>query len=412
MAMYNTPFGKSEIPGTTRVNAMGQKVYTSGGVYDSKGNPISLTPINNTTLPGWYTTTVTPSTSQNTSSIPVSATVPSVAPSAGGGVGGVGGIGGVVGGSGAPYYQQAIDTMKGGIDSANAAISNSQKHIASADSDLATARGSAAGITDAITRVNNTAESLSPYADILRNLGVKTSGIGSSILAGDTSGGGLAAQFLNAIGMAGDAALQINPDRYVSMAAGDVQSSFDNAQGQFQRALSRQGVDAASGAGMSAIRKQFTQALATSLAAMKTRARQAGLTDQVNALTQRAGLFKDALTTGAALEQQGAENVAKAAGIVQAQGDMFATAGSLGATQANAFANIGGVEVNLGQLELKNNEAVQDALQKVAAAQQAMADYYAQYEIATLPTTTTEKTSGWSGGKYTSNKATSTQQKG
>jgi hypothetical protein len=398
MAMYNTPFGKSEIPGTTRVNAMGQKVYTSGGVYDSKGNPISLTPINNTTLPGWYTTTTTPSASQNTYSIPVSATVPSVTPSAGGGVGGVGSVGGAVGGSGAPYYQQAIDTLKGGIDSANAAISNSQKHIASADSDLATARRSAAGITDAITRVNNTAENLSPYADILRNLGVKTSGIGSSILAGDTSGGGLAAQFLNAIGMAGDAALQINPDRYVSMAAGDVQSSFDNAKGQFQRALSRQGIDAASGAGSSALQKQFTQSLATALAAMKTRARQAGLTDQVNALTQRAGLFKDALTTGAALEQQGAENVAKAAGIVQAQGDMFAAAGSLGATQANAFANIGGVEVNLGQLELSNNKLVQDALNNVAEAQQAMGKYYADLEIAQLPTEI--KVSGYKGGEH------------
>jgi hypothetical protein len=402
MAMYNTPFGKSEIPGITRVNAMGEKVYTSGGVYDSKGNPISLTPINNTTLPGWYTTAVTPSTSQNTSSIPVSATVPSVAPSvtpsAGGGVGGVGGIGGVVGGSGAPYYQQAIDTMKGGLDSANAAIANSQKHIASADSDLATARGSAAGITDAITRVNNTAESLSPYADILRNLGVKTSGIGSSILAGDTSGGGLASQYLNALTLAGDAALKINPDRYVSMAAGDVQSSFDNAQGQFQRALSRQGVDAASGAGMSALRRQFTQSLATALAAAKTKARQAGLTDQVNALTQRTSMFKDALATGAALEQQGAENVAKAAGIVQAQGDMFAAAGSLGATQANAFANIGGVEVNLGQLELSNNKLVQDALNNVAEAQQAMGKYYADLEIAQLPTEI--KVSGYKGGEY------------
>jgi hypothetical protein len=146
------------------------------------------------------------------------------------------------------------------------------------------------------------------------------------------------------------------------------------------------------------LQKQFTQSLATALAAMKTRARQAGLTDQVNALTQRAGLFKDALTTGAALEQQGAENVAKAAGIVQAQGDMFATAGTLGATQANAFANIGGVEVNLGQLELSNNKLVQDALNNVAEAQQAMGKYYADLEIAQLPTEI--KVSGYKGGEH------------
>ena len=403
MAMYNTPFGKSEIPGTTRVNAMGQKVYTSGGVYDSKGNPISLTPINNTTLPGWYKETPKTTTTINSYGAPnYSFAAPSV-----GGVGTSGGVsaGGVSpsgsvapSGQAAQYYQRAIDTMKGGLNSANAAIANSQKHIASADADLVSARGSASGISDAIANVNRTAESLAPYADILRNLGIKTSDIGSSILSGDTSGGGLAAQYLNAFRLAGDAALQLNPDRYVSMAAGDVQSSFDNAQGQFQRALSRQGVDAASGAGMSALRKQFTQSLATALAAAKTRARQAGLTDQVNALTQRTSMFKDALTTGAALEQQGVENVAKAAGIVQAQGDMFATAGTLGANQANAFANIGGVEVNLGQLELSNNKLVQDALNNVAEAQQAMGKYYADFEIAQLPTEI--KVSGYKDGKY------------
>ena len=109
-------------------------------------------------------------------------------------------------------------------------------------------------------------------------------------------------------------------------------------------------------------------------------------------------MFKDALTTGAELEKQGAENVAQAAGIVQAQGDMFAAAGSLGATQANAFANIGGVEVNLGQLELSNNKLVQDALNEVAAAQQAMGKYYADLELAQLPSTKT--VSGYRDGKY------------
>lgn len=410
MGMYNTPFGQSEISGMTRVNNMGQKVYTSGGVYDSKGNPITLTPINNTTLPGWYKPVTT--TAQNKYSIPASAFV-NTGGSSGGSSGGTVGSGGMTGAGGkaAEIYQQAIDTMKGGVSKAEDAVAQSNKHIASADADLVSARESAANITNAINNINNTAQSLSPYAEIFKNLGIGTAGIGTSILAGDTSGGGLAAQFLNAVGMAGDAALKINPDRYVSQAAGDVQSSFDNAYGQMIRNAERTGVTGGSG-NMAALQNQYAQSLATALAAARTRARQTGLNEQVNALTQRAGLFKDAISTGAALQEQGAGSVAKAAGIVQSQGDLFATAGSLGGTQSNAFANIGGVEVNLGQLELKNNEAVQDALAKVAAAQQAMADYYAQYEIATLPTTTTEKTSGWSGGKYTSNKATSTQQKG
>jgi hypothetical protein len=107
-----------------------------------------------------------------------------------------------------------------------------------------------------------------------------------------------------------------------------------------------------------------------------TAARRQGLQDQIAALTQRAGLFKDVIGAAQSVGQQGTTDLATAAGIVQKQGDMFATAGSMAAQQSNAFANIGGVEINLGQLDLQSEGVVQDAISNVTAMQQAMAKFY------------------------------------
>lgn len=294
-------------------------------------------------------------------------------------------------------YEDAIKTISGGLDSANAASERTIGHIESADADLNSARTAASSITNAIGNVNSTASSLTGYADILRNMGLDTSGLGTAILNGDSSVGGLAGEYLNAIGLAGDAALDITPDRYVSQAASDTQKAHENALGQAERNLSRQGVSASSGA-YGALQSQMATSLATALAAAKTKARQTGLSDRLTALTNRAGLYGNALTKGAELQQQGAQNIASAADIVTKQGDLFATAGNLANAQSNAFANIGGVEVSLGNLEVSNNKLIQGAIQAIASMQGEMAKYYADLEIAKLPQTATE--SGYRDGKY------------
>lgn len=402
MALYNTPFGKSEIGGTTRVNAMGQKVYTAGNVYDSHGNIMTLTPINSQTLPGWYTTGGSSGSSYS---------------SGGGGSYSSGGGGGSTSVNtpklsnkdfAVQNYQSAIDTLLSGVTAAQDTAKRNQSHITNVQSDLDSARKAAAGIGTAITNINNSAFALNPFIKSLMEQGDSQLSLYDQLMLGNAVSGSAADNYLKAVGLAGDAALNITPDRYVSMAASDVQSSFDNAQGQFQRNLARQGVDAGSGAGSSALQKQLNQSLATALAAAKTKARQVGINEQLTALTNRAGLYKDVLNQAQAAQQQGTQTLAQAAGIVQAQGDMFATAGNLGATQVNSFANIGGVEVNLGQLELQNNEAVQNALQSVAAAQQAMAGFYKDYDLGTM--TTKQHTSGWNGGNYIS--TTTTTKKG
>ena len=169
--------------------------------------------------------------------------------------------------------------------------------------------------------------------------------------------------------------MKVNPDDYVASAASDAQASAQNAQGQTMREMARRGVNVGSGA-YATLRDQMSRAQSVLLAATKTAARRQGLADQINALTQRAGLYKNVMDSATAVQSQAAGTLAQAAGIVQQQGDLFATAGSLSSQQTNAYATIGGMEVNLGQLDLQSNEAVQNAINNVTAAQQAMAQFY------------------------------------
>ena len=53
----------------------------------------------------------------------------------------------------------------------------------------------------------------------------------------------------------------IDPNRYVSMAASDVQSSYQNVIGQIMRDLGRRGVDASSGRAMS-LQQRLNDAMA------------------------------------------------------------------------------------------------------------------------------------------------------
>lgn len=386
MALFNSPLGQHEAYTYTTQNALGQKVVNSGGVFQTRFN--ANTGKVETVYPTYYAAknggvgylTFNNSSGVNSvlsgtsgSGVTVTPTTTATAQKS----------------AAQSAYEAAIKALNGGVESAKSARDLSAAHIKSADADLDTARGAAANITNAVDNVNATAQSLGGYSDILRNMGLDTAGIAAAILNKDTTAGGLAAEYLTALGQAGDAALKITPDRYVSQAAADVQSSFDNAKGQAERSLSRQGVSASSGA-YGALQKQLATSLATALAAAKTKARQTGLSDQLSALTSRASMMKDALTTGAALQQQGASNIESAAGIVQKQADLFATAGSLSQSQASTFANIGNVEVSLGNLEATNEKLVQDAIGNVASMQAQMAKYYGDLEIAQLPTTKTD----------------------
>ena len=269
----------------------------------------------------------------------------------------------------------ALGTAQSGVDSAQAAAGRVSGRITNATADLDAARAAAGSIGSAITNVNNMADALSPFAQQIGGQGNALMSLYDQLITGDASRGGIGADYLNSVRGAADALLKINPDDYVASAVSDAQGQTQNAYEQGARELARRGVNVNSGV-YAALQGQRDRALAVLRSSVATAARRQGLQDQIDALTQRAGLFKDVIGTAQSVGQQGTTDLATAAGIVQKQGDMFATAGSLAQQQSNAFANIGGVEINLGQLDLQSEGVVQDAINNVTAMQQAMAQFY------------------------------------
>lgn len=352
--LYSGPLGQSQLPQQVTSTPFGT-VVLSGGIYNGAGQQYSYK-----------------STGGNTGIATRPGASSSVSFTSGGG------------GSGTPaapkptaasLYQEAIDTAKSGVDSAKAAAGRVAGRITNATADLDEARRAAGSISGAITNVNNMAEALTPYAQQIGGQGSALMSLYRQLITGDTSRGGMGADYLNSIRGAADALLKVNPDDYVASAVSDAQGQTQNSYEQGARELARRGVNVNSGA-YAALQGQRDRALAVLRSSVATAARRQGLQDQIAALTQRAGLFKDVIGTAQSVGQQGTTDLATAAGIVQKQGDMFATAGSMAAQQSNAFANIGGVEINLGQLDLQSEGVVQDVINNVAAMQQAMAQFY------------------------------------
>ena len=308
--------------------------------------------------------------------------------------------------------QSAIGAAQGGVSAANQAAANAQSYITNMNQYAGQAAQSAAGIGTAITNVNNaagqvnqSAAALTPYAATLNNYGQQVYGQGlnlycdgqgylnssSDIMGLNADAGGLTGQYVQAL-------MAINPDRYVSMAASDVQSSYKNVADQMKRDLARSGVDVGSGryAGMW---ERYSSLLATSLAGAKTRARQMGVTERLGALQSGFGVAQNLATTGSgimtqggAMQAQGGGLVNQAAGVTAQRGQLEATsgqlygqagqlhgtAGQLGATQANAYTSAASSVQNAGQLVTSAANAKVSAENALAGAQQNAAQYYAQ----------------------------------
>lgn len=365
--------GYHEIPVQTYTNAMGQTVQTSGAIYDANGKQAKYTnPVGT-----WGTYSFDDGSSTSAGSAPSGTSGAGSTPEP------------TAKDNAANAHQSAIDTLLGGVTGAQDAANLARGHILSADADLGSARRSAAAMTPAITNLTNTATALTPYAQtiggygdelaslagLLTNNANNAFGQASALFSMDPGATGIAKEFMDLYAL-------LSPDRYVSQAASDAQSSFNNMMQQLERQNARRGLSAGSGASM-ALKDQMGRALAAALAATKTRARQMGIDEKskmLSSMTNAAQSFYNLGTEGAtqAANTLGAAANAQntAAGLVVKQGDIFSTAGQLSQAQANTFANIGGVEVNLGQLELSNEKLVQDALASVASAQQAMAKFY------------------------------------
>lgn len=174
------------------------------------------------------------------------------------------------------------------------------------------------GVRDALGGIADNIDKFLPgYVDRLNGMGDSIWGTGSSLvdMGGmfntearnlmnmDASGGGLIGNYITQLN-------QIDPEKYVSMAATDAQRQFQNAQAQQNRQLGRSGVDAGSARSI-ALNQQYAQAMAAASAGAKFRARLQGQNEKLAATTQAIGIANSLAqlgtqTMGAGVQAQGA----------------------------------------------------------------------------------------------------------
>lgn len=376
-SLYDSPFGPSEIPVSTRQNALGQTVVDSGAWYNGKGQQMQMKQV----IPGIYTTSTSSTVGSAATNQPKVTNTASFADALGGlsetlptNSTGYGYGGGAVG-SAASSYQDAINALLGGVDSAKAAASRTAKIINTSGGDYDEARRAARSMSNYASRITNSADSLAPYAASIRGNGDALSDVAAALISGDPSVGGTVGDYLSSVRTAVNSLNTLDPNIYAARARADVQSQYDSAAGQLQRDMSRRGVSLGSGAAAT-LQQQLTRALATASAAAMTRGWQTGVADRATADIKKAELFKDVIAQSNEARQQSTSDYATAAGIVQKQGDMFSSADDVVGKQVDAFINIGNAEVNLGEIDLKNESLVQNTIQNAASAYQAMAKFY------------------------------------
>lgn len=260
------------------------------------------------------------------------------------------------------------------------------------------ATDAAMGMGRDISQVEASAAALRPYAQDLNqyaatlwnqggqlfNTGQSLTGTGQSILDMDAAAGGVAGEYVKWL-------QTIDPNRYVSMAASDVQNSFTNAQGQLNRQLTRAGSDASS-TRTATLQQQMAQSLASALAGAKTRARMQGLSDQGKALQSALQQAQSMITQGADIQRAGADIEGRAgqlkteaAGVEANAGKLYAEAGSLRASQSSALTQAGQLMAKYGDLSQNTAQLLVQAYGNATQASTALAKmqaeagtYYAQ----------------------------------
>lgn len=232
------------------------------------------------------------------------------------------------------------------------------------------------------------ASSLSGMANTLWDQGTGLVGQGQSLLDLDASGGGLVGEYVSWL-------KSIDPDKYVSMAAADVQNAYNNTQGQMIRSLTRAGADASS-TRTASFQQQFQQGLAAALAGAKTRARQQGNTERGAALAQAFGLASDFMTKGLSAQAQGAATQAQAAevysGAYSIESDAVKSAAAIEAQASELLGMISnnykaagelssiaaGITLDSAKVIISAYGNVDSAYKALISAQSAQADYNAK----------------------------------
>lgn len=305
--------------------------------------------------------------------------------------------------SGKAAADSAVSSAQSGVNAVIAGKSNIDANLGLLKQNAAAATSAANGMSADIAavrgqagKVNDAADALLPYADKLGGLGdqlftqgsglydkaMDVFGQGGALVRMDPSAGGLASQFINYWN-------SLSPDRYVSQAASDTQSSYQNAMGQAERDLARRGVSPSSGA-YGALKRQGVMAMVTALASAKQKARQMGydlqssqLDKMVAAAERLYGMGNQTAQEALAAQNAGAGLQKDAAGVVQGAGqlygtagNLFGTAGQLGASQASALTSAGGLYGQAASIENQYLSTLNSAYGNLSQANTSAANFF------------------------------------
>lgn len=281
----------------------------------------------------------------------------------------ISGVAGALGGTAAQIGRTA-DAMSQPIEQMSAAaggmtpiIANIGTAAAGMQPIIANVGAAADAMGQDIANVRTTAQNLRPYADELQEYartlwqqGINLGGQGQDLMAQGTSlmnldanAGGLVGEVMKSLGM-------IDPNAYVSMGAADVQSSFNNAQQQMMRNLTRAGADASS-LRTAAMQTQLASSMAAALSGAKTRLRVQGVKDRFAALGQATDIARGLINSGTetmnsalGYQTQASQNQANAGGLIAKMGELQATAGNLQARQGDLYGQQGQLQKGMGDL--------------------------------------------------------------
>jgi trimeric autotransporter adhesin len=276
--------------------------------------------------------------------------------------------------------QSGVNAVVNGSGQTQSAINNINAQAGKVNQQGAAVNATADQVKAQYDKLDPIAQVLQGYGDDLWNEGVSLSteakdvfGQGKALVSLDPSAGGLSAEYIKYWN-------SLSPDRYVSQATSDVNSSYSNALTQSQRALARRGVSASSGA-YGALQKQYSTALATALAAAKTKARQTGLDQQASQLDKMVSAANTLYNMGNATEQnalaakgQAVTAQGKSADVIATKGEGYAKAGSLQATAGNLFADAGNLFASAGDLNNKMLSLINSAYGNLSDAYAKQAD--------------------------------------
>ena len=254
----------------------------------------------------------------------------------------------------------AINSLQNNLSSAQGAVGSA---VASAASQVTAseeaARAAAAAIEGRAKEVASSAYKLDPHIDNLSNASKQLLNYSNELYTMDADPNSLMGQYISSV-------KAIDPDRYVSMAASDVQNSFSNVEGQMQRAMSRQGMT--SSAKAAALQKNWGVALASALAGAKTKARQTGITERLNALKESLGMANE-------MQKQAVDQETAAVSARVAQTDALAKAGNLTTAAANIIME--GINASNVALNTQVNAAI-DGQNLISDMQNNIAAYYVE----------------------------------